>query len=149
MNLTITSNKNLKLDTKGEKIYVGENETARFIIKLNAEKLGGLVDVTTCAFTLYAVLESKEMIAYPLTFDTSAQAYVNISADITDTAQTVKLFVKADAGEGVIGKTNTVDVVVYESPDGTEVPSRADIDAANEELEAVLDGTYVPESEGE
>lgn len=150
INLIVNSTRrfNIELD---EKIYEGDNNISQFNVKLADTLKNEKISTYNCELRVY--LTDEEYLSYPI--DTSKdEKTVDIGLDITDETRTVKLMFVFTKDGGVVGNTNTETVTVNAIPGGSEAPTRseleaelAEIGAASDELESVLDGTYEEEEE--
>jgi hypothetical protein len=132
----------------GEKVYEGDNNISAFLIKFPETIKDKPIDMYGCDLRVY--LDDDHYIKYTLDTSKKEGDTVDIGLDITDEPRTVMVMLVYTEGEKVLGKTNTVDLKVWNAPGKVEVKTRteleeelAEINDANEELEAVLNGTYV------
>ena len=139
--LELNSQKELSI-SKSAKVFKGEN----LINSIQVTALNPYVGdkrVEDCEFHLHAVLPDKSYIIYPIAWSENSiplTGFVPITADITSQAQFVKLYIEITSGNTVIGKSNTVKLQVYDSPEEqTSVTPREQLEQEIAELESELE----------
>ena len=108
-----------------EKIYQGENKIVSFDVVL-PEKIGDYA-TAECNIEMRCYLGDNYI---PFEISTaSRKTSTKVTSDITETAQTVQiLFYIKHGDDDVIGKTNKVDLIVYETKAGTPIDPRSELD---------------------
>ena len=100
-------------------IYVGENEFNRITVLLPDKVNEHNIDDST--LLLHIVNLNGEYIIKQLQIDTtniqSKYGYCEIKYDITNIAQTFNIYLEIKIGEQIIGKTNTVGIIINPLPD--------------------------------
>ncbi len=139
--LEINSQKELSI-SKSAKVFKGEN----LINSIQVTALNPYIGdkrVEDCGFSLHVVLPDKSYIVYPVTWSENSiplTGFVPITYDITSAAQFLKLYVEITSGNTVIGKTNTVRLQVYDSPEEqTSITPREQLEEQIEALETELE----------
>ena len=139
--LEINSQKELSI-SKSAKVFKGEN----LINSIQVTALNPYIAdkrVEDCEFSLHVVLPDKSYIVYPVTWSENSiplTGFVPITCDITSAAQFLKLYVEITSGNTVLGKTNTVRLQVYDSPEEqTSITPREQLEEQIEELETELE----------
>lgn len=139
--LEINSKKELSI-TKSAKVFKGEN-LINSIQVTSANPYIGDKRVEDCDFFLHVVLPDKSYITYPVTWSANSiplTGFVPITADITSAAQILKLYIEIKSGTTVIGKSNTVKLQVYDSPEEqTSITPRENLEEQISELESELE----------
>ena len=107
-----------------EKIYQGENKIVSFDVVL-PEKIGDYA-TAECNIEMRCYLGDNYI---PFEISTaSRKTSTKVTSDITETAQTVQILFYIKHGDDVIGKTNKVDLIVYETKAGTPIDPRSELD---------------------
>ena len=107
-----------------EKIYQGENKIVSFDVVL-PEKIGDYA-TAECNIEMRCYLGENYI---PFEISTaSRKTSTKVTSDITETAQTVQILFYITHGDDVIGKTNKVDLIVYETKAGTPIDPRSELD---------------------
>ena len=107
-----------------EKIYQGENKIVSFDVVL-PEKIGDYA-TAECNIEMRCYLGDNYI---PFEISTaSRKTSTKVTSDITETAQTVQILFYITHGDDVIGKTNKVDLIVYETKAGTPIDPRSELD---------------------
>ena len=139
--LEINSQKELSI-SKSAKVFKGEN----LINSIQVTALNPYIGdkrVEDCEFNLHVVLPDKSYIIYPVAWSENSiplTGFVPITSDITSEAQFVKLYIEITSGSTVIGKSNTVKLQVYDSPEEqTSVIPRQQLEEQIAELESELE----------
>lgn len=139
--LEINSQKELSI-SKSSKVFKGEN----LINSIQVTALNPYIGdkrVEDCDFNLHVVLPDKSYIIYPITWSENSiplTGFVPITSDITSEAQFVKLYIEITSGSTIIGKSNTVKLQVYDSPEEqTSVTPRQQLEEQIAELETELE----------
>lgn len=139
--LEINSQKELSI-SKSAKVFKGEN----LINSIQVTALNPYIGdkrVEDCEFNLHVVLPDKSYIIYPITWSENSiplTGFVPITSDITSAAQFVKLYIEITSGSTIIGKSNTVKLQVYDSPEEqTSVTPREQLEEEIAELESELE----------
>ena len=139
--LELNSQKELSI-SKSAKVFKGEN----LINSIQVTALNPYIGdkrVEDCEFNLHVVLPDKSYIVYPIAWSENSiplTGFVRITSDITSKAQFVKLYIEITSGNTVIGKSNTVKLQVYDSPEEqTSVTPRQQLEEQISELESELE----------
>ncbi|MBR1731426.1 MAG: hypothetical protein IJ725_03200, partial [Ruminococcus sp.] len=139
--LEINSRKELSIN-KPEKVFKGEN----LINSIQLTALNPYIGdkrVEDCEFKLHVVLPDKSYLVYTVEWSERSiplTGFVPITADITAAAQMLKLYVEITSGSAVVGKSNTVELQVYDSPDEqTNVTPREQLEEQIAELQSELE----------
>ena len=107
-----------------EKIYQGENKIVSFDVVL-PERIGDYA-AAECNIEMRCYLGDNYI---PFEISTaSRKTSTKVTSDITETAQTVQILFYITHGDDVIGKTNKVDLIVYETKAGTPIDPRSELD---------------------
>lgn len=122
-------------------IYVGENEFNRITVLLPDKVNDHNIDDST--LLLHIVNSNGEYIIKQLQIDTtniqSKYGYCEIKYDITNIAQTFNIYLEIKIGEQIIGKTNTVDIIINPLPDELkEIYSPDEYEAIIDELSKII-----------
>lgn len=139
--LEINSQKQLTI-SKSTKVFKGEN-LINSIQVTAANPYIGDKRVSDCSFYLHAVLPDGSYIVYPVEWSQNSiplTGFVPITADITSDAQILKLYIEIKSGAEVIGKSNKVNLQVYDSPNEvTSITPRGELEQTISELEEELE----------
>ena len=138
--LELNSQKELSI-SKQAKVFKGEN----LINSIQVTALNPYIGdkrVEDCEFKLHVVLPDKSYIAYTVTWSENSiplTGFVPITSDITGAAQFLQLYIEITSQNTVIGKTNTVRLQVYDSPEEqTSITPRGQLEEQIEELTTEL-----------
>ncbi|MBR0088423.1 MAG: hypothetical protein IJP94_01150 [Clostridia bacterium] len=143
--LELNSQKELSI-SKSAKVFKGEN----LINSIQVTALNPYIGdkrVEDCEFNLHVVLPDKSYIIYPITWSENSiplTGFVPITSDITSAAQFLKLYIEITSGTTVIGKSNTVKLQVYDSPEEqTGIIPRGQLEEQIAELESELESASI------
>ena len=138
--LELNSQKELSI-SKQTKVFKGENRINSIQVTVLNPYIGDK-RVEDCEFNLHIVLPDKSYIVYPVAWSENSiplTGFVPITSDITSAAQFLQLYIEITAGNTVIGKTNTVKLQVYDSPEEqTGLTPREQLEEQIEELTTEL-----------
>ena len=139
--LVINSLKELSV-VSTTKIYKGENRINSIQVTA-ANMLFGEKKVSDCELYLHVVMKYGRYIVYPVTWNENSYPLtccIPITSDITAEPQRLKLFFEVRSDNEVTGKTNSVEINVYDSPaEETNIPPREELEQTIEELETELE----------
>ena len=124
------------------KVYKGENMINSIQITATDNSIGEK-RLDDCELWLHVVFPNGEYIAYPVVWSENSippTGFIPITGDLTAEAQVLELYVEALSSGAVIGKTNTVFLQVFSSPDEqTALTPREQLEETISELEEELE----------
>ena len=124
------------------KVYKGENMINSIQITATDNSIGEK-RIADCEFNLHVVFPDGEYIVYPIAWSENSiplTGFVPITGDITSDAQVLELYIEVLSSGAVIGKTNTVFLQIFSSPDEqTALTPREQLEETIFELEEELE----------